>query len=190
MVHTSVHNDDYTKCSLDFPSDFVKQKVVDTLNAREYDWKSKPSILAGRLFEFIVGKHLLNWKGEMKVISLSNQSDLLITPPECSSYFPNAAVMTPQSTTALYLPIEPNKPSADFVYQGYIFQATIAKSHDVKAEGIIALSKQFGRKEWKLCFCILTIRLQNYTKPQTLNHQKKLADEEIQVTQYKLEIKD
>ncbi len=80
LVHISIRNDDYTKSFLDFPSEFVKQQVVDALAVKEVEWKTKPSILAGRLFEFIVGKRLVQWRGEMKAISLNGLSDLDITP--------------------------------------------------------------------------------------------------------------
>ncbi len=191
LVHISIRNDDYTKSFLDFPSQFVKQQVVDALAAREVDWKTKPSILAGRLFEFLVGKRLVDWKGGMRAISLNleSRSDLEIIPPMASQHFANSTDLTDHLTTTMYIPIESNKCSIDFVLGNVLFQATIARSHDVKAEGIIAVSHQFQRKEWNLCFCLPTVRFCDYKK-QTITHKKLLVDAGIKVVQYKLEIKD
>ena len=97
--------------------------------------------------------------------------------------------MTNHLTTTVYIPLESNKCGIDFVLGPVLFQATIAASHDVKAEGIIAVSHQFQRKEWNLCFCLPTVRFRDFKK-QTINHKKLLVDNGIKVTQYKLEIKD
>ncbi len=88
LVHISIRSDDYTKSFLDFPSEFVKQQVLDALAAREVDWKTKPSILAGRLFEFLVGKRLVEWKGGMRAMSLNGLSDLArdYTPNGCPTF--------------------------------------------------------------------------------------------------------
>lgn len=189
LVHITIRNNDYTKPFLDFPSEFVKQQLVDALAVKECEWKTKPSILSGRLFEFIVGKRLVQWIGEMKAISLEGLSDLDITPRTEAIYFGNSTDLTNHLTTAVYIPLESNKCGIDFVQGTVLFQATIAASHDVKAEGIIAVSHQFQRKEWNLCFCLPTVRFRDFKK-QTINHKKLLGDNGIKVTQYKLEIKD
>ncbi len=51
----------------------------------------------------------------------------------------------------MYIPIESNKCGIDFVLGDVLFQATIALSHDVKAEGIIAVSHQFRDEQNGTC---------------------------------------
>ncbi len=63
----------------------------------------------------------------------------------------------------LYVPVERNKESGDFVCNNWIFQATLKASHDIKAHGIIKLSEQFNDcQTWNFCFCVPKTNLTKY----------------------------
>ena len=87
----------------------------------------------------------------------------------------------------MYVPVEPNKESADLVYNEWIFQATLAKRHDIKARGINRLSKQFDRLSWKVCFCVPACNFDSWQNIQKITSNEVLL-EGTDIKQYCLAI--
>ena len=85
----------------------------------------------------------------------------------------------------LYVPVERNKESGDFVCNNWIFQATLKASHDIKAHGIVKLSEQFNDcKTWNFCFCVPKTSLTKYKYKQRILNPELLAQKNIKIDQY------
>ena len=114
----------YEKCTLDFPSSYVKTKVADRLRSLGPDMMAKlgsDNILLGNIYEHEVRKDFLQAGHTVEVGDKCYRigQHMAFT---TSEIFPDPAANT------LYIPLEPNKKGIDFVMPPLMFQSTISAS--------------------------------------------------------------
>ncbi len=180
LVHISIKNDNYKKRRIHWPSEYVMEKVNVALKRHPVEWKKdtyKSRNLAGQIYETRVCCTLL-----ATVLGGTDTKKLPVIQEK--GYFSNLSfppAFAPKKDV-LYVPIEVNKKSADFVCNDWIFQATLRPNHDIKANGIATLSKQFHCKSWNFCFCVPRELHLEYTKKQKIVDSKQLSG--IEIKQY------
>ncbi len=193
LVHIFIQHNDYTKRYLKWASEYVMDCVSKALCNQAIAWKDeKNKITAGPIYEGDVQRELLRVDRTEKFIAKRlgkrNKYETITPPPNGRIRFANTSTtLGPVNSTQLYVPVEPNKESADFVYNEWIFQATLAKRHDIKARGINRLSKQFDRLSWKVCFCVPACNFDNFKNEQKITLNEELL-EGTDIKQYCLPI--
>ncbi len=192
LVHIYIQNGDYKKRYLRWASEYVMGEVSKALHSQAISWKKEENrITGGPIYEGDVQREFLrvDRKEVFEARSLSEVDVKEIIPP------PNGRIRfahTPDALESvdpekLYVPVEPNKESADLVYKDWIFQITLAKRHDIKARGINRLSIQFQRSSWKVCFCVPACNAHKFKKEQKITFNESL-NEGIVLKQYCLPI--
>ncbi len=189
LVHISILDRDYSKPSKNWASQHVLQNIHTELQIKNMDVCNPKYIysrdikLRGQLYELKVQEALGSGKS-FKATNISTGETVLIPPASGeSNVFTNTHVVGGNEDT-LYIPCEETRESIDFVKGQWLFQATLRKTHDIKAHGVSTIAKQFKREHWFFCFCIPEARMEDYNR-----NMKVVGDlKGLKITQFKLAI--
>ena len=190
LVHISIFDRDYSKPTKNWASQHVLRKIYTALQIQTMDVYNPKYIyshdieLRGQLYELKVQEALGSGKS-FKATNIST-GETVVIPPSIGepNFFTNTHVVGGNEDT-LYIPCEDTRESIGFVKGEWIFQATLRKTHDIKAHGVSTIAKQFKREHWFFCFCIPEARMEDY------NRKMKVVGtllNGLKITQFKLAI--
>lgn len=177
-------NTDYTKFTLNFPSNYIALRVAEVIRSLKCDPKIVgDSRLLGCAFEAYVLEHILNVSQErflsVKAENIAKSQTPMVDVPAVKKHevFPTKSPSKSYHNGTLYIP-EPNRPGIGFVMPPWLFQVTTSKSHSSKK--LERTLNQFPSvAKWNLCFVIPGV-IGNEFKPNTSAYPK--------VAKYKLPV--
>ncbi len=132
LVHVFIEGNDYTKRLINWPSQFVLGMVNEALIKHAKSWKNIVNcILGGKVYEEAVRLKLTGNTNTIIASRLSSKTSETKALP-CTRinflYFSNMDSFRGDEFVqdVLYVPVERNKESRDFVCNNWIFQATVS----------------------------------------------------------------
>ena len=163
---------DYTKYTCSFPSQHITSLVADRICNLKVDWKTVGDpILLGRTYETHVSQVLFEVSANThlpirakKIGGKLSESDEEVPAVKEKFFFISRETFETPKKDTLYVPLDDDKEGMDLAMPPWIFQITIAETHNAKR--LYKLFKQFpNTTSWKLVFVIPSARIKKFTSP-------------------------